>query len=229
MEPPPRAADEHEQAELGEPFDGAPSWRATRLLRDGTRVTIRPITPDDREALRDAWRDTSASTRYLRFLGPVGELSEATLDYLTDVDQDDHIALVATATSPDLKTERGLGVARLVRLTEDRHIAEAAITVADDAQRRGVGVALARELSRTARAHGIHTIRAEVLAENKAMRAILERAGARLAPLRTSPESLVYDLEIAKRPMPEARLVELLRGAAETMAMTLRKLVPSGD
>ncbi|MDB4946592.1 MAG: acetyltransferase, family [Labilithrix sp.] len=199
-----------------------------RTLRDGTAITIRPLAPDDREAFRQAWHETSASTRYLRFFGAMTELSEDTLDYLTNVDQDRHIALVATTTSPDLKTERGIGVARLIRSAADPTVAEAAITVADDAQRKGVGVALARELTRAARARGVHTIRAEVLAENTAMRTILEQAGAKLAPHRTSPTTLLYDLAITQRPMPEARLVELLRGAAETMAMTIRKLVPPG-
>ena len=214
-----------EAADDGEPFDGSPSWKVVRELRDGSEVTIRGIHPDDREALRAAYRETSAATRYLRFLSPVGELSEETLTYLTEVDQKNHIALVATTTSPDLKTERGLGVARLIRIAGSEGAAEAAITVADDAQRQGVGIALARELQRVARARGIHTIQADVLAENAAMRAILEAAGAKETTARGGPETVSYDLEIGKR-ISERRLVSLLRGAGETMAMAIKKLVP---
>ena len=97
------------------PFAGDPAWKVVRTLRDGTTVTIRPIAPEDRDELRREFEHTSPQTRYLRFLGVVGELTDAMLTYLTCVDQKDHVALVATVTSPDLKNERGVGVARFIR------------------------------------------------------------------------------------------------------------------
>src|SRR4051812_28924031 len=108
-------------------------------MSDGTSITIRPITPDDRNELRREFQKISPQTRYLRFLGVVGELSEDMLTYLTSVDQQTHVALVATMTSPDLKTERGVGVARLIRLKDNPDVAEAAITVVDDLQKHGIG------------------------------------------------------------------------------------------
>ena len=224
MAPPPdRAAAEEEEA-----FDGRPTWKCVRTLRDGSAITIRPISLDDRDELRRAFRETSASTRYLRFLGVVGELSEAMLTYLTDVDQKNHIALVATMTSPDLKTERGVGVARVIRLPHEDHVAEAAITVTDDMQKRGVGSALALELERAARARGIRTIRAEVLEGNRAMRAILEGAGAQRIGAREGSGTLSYDIAIEPVQSTPSHLLELLRGAAQTMAVSIRKLVPPG-
>lgn len=211
---------------IGPPFDGDPAWRVVRTLRDGTSITIRPITPDDREELRREFQQTSAQTRYLRFLGVVGELSEAMLTYLTDVDQHDHIALVATTTSPDLKTERGIGVARVIRLKGSPDVAEAAITVRDDMQKNGVGSALAFEIERAARMRGIRRIRAEVLERNAAMRSILEGAGAKRVPSE-SHETISYDIEVSgERTALASRLADVLRGAAETMAMSIRKLVP---
>lgn len=209
------------------PFDGDPSWRIVRELRDGTPITIRPITPDDREELRREFQQhTSAQTRYLRFFGAVGELSEATLTYLTDVDQKDHIALVATMISPDLKTERGVGVARVIRLKGEGDVAEAAITVPDDMQKRGVGTALAFEIERAARVRGIRRIRADVLEGNALMRSILEAAGAKRVPS-GSAGTITYDIEVSsERTALATRLADVLRGAAETMAVSLRKLVP---
>jgi RimJ/RimL family protein N-acetyltransferase len=207
-------------------FDGSPSWRVVRTLRDGTTITIRPISPDDREALRSEFRKTSASTRYLRFLGAVGELTEDMLTYLTVVDQQDHVALVATVITPDLKTERGVGVARVIRLQGEADVAEAAITVTDDMQKHGVGSALALELERAARARGIRTIRAEVLEGNAAMRAILEAAGAQRVDCREGSGTLSYDIAIEPTPTMPSRIVDVLRGAAETMAVTIRRLVP---
>lgn len=33
-------------------FDGNPSWRVRRRLRDGATVTVRPVVPTDRDELR---------------------------------------------------------------------------------------------------------------------------------------------------------------------------------
>ena len=216
-------------AHRNDPFTGDPSWKATRTLADGTSITIRPIMPEDRDELRREFDRTSPQTRYLRFLGVVGELSEATLTYLTCVDQQRHVALVATVTSPDLKTERGVAVARLIRLAEDPDVAEAAITVVDDLQKRGIGTALALELERAARACGIRHIRADVLEGNAAMRTILEGAGARRVDAGEATGTISYDIALDPEvpPASSTRLLDVLRGAAQTMAVTIRKLAPS--
>jgi RimJ/RimL family protein N-acetyltransferase len=209
-----------------QPFTGDPGWRVTRTLRDGTStITIRPIQPEDRDELRREFERTSAETRYLRFLGVVGELSEAMLTYLTCVDQHDHIALVATMTSPDLKSERGVGVGRVIRLKHAADVAEAAITVVDDMHKLGIGSALAFEMARAARASGIHVIRADVLEGNAAMRGILEHAGARRVDIGDQAGTLSYDIAIEQAPHG-SRIVDVLRGAAQTMAMSIRKLGP---
>lgn len=213
-------------AQPDDTFTGDPAWRVVRTLRDGASITIRPISPDDRDELRREFLRTSPQTRYLRFLGVVGDLSDELLTYLTCVDQHNHIALVATMTSPDLKTEHGVAVGRVIRLPGEPDVAEAAITVADDAQRRGVGSALARELERAARAKGIRHIRADVLARNAAMRTILESAGAKpVADSGDGGETLSYDITLEPR-QASSTLLDVLRGAAQTMALSFRRLVP---
>lgn len=214
-------------AQPNDSFTGDPSWKVTRTLPDGSSVTIRPIMPSDRDELRREFNNTSAQTRYLRFLGVVGALSEEMLTYLTCVDHRTHIALVAIVTSPDLKTERGVGVARLIRLKDDPSVAEAAITIVDDQQKHGIGSALALELERAARANGVRHIRADVLEGNAAMRGILEGAGARRVDDGETQGTVSYDIALdPEQPPPASRLLDLLRGAAETMAVSIRKLVP---
>ena len=208
-----------------QPFTGDPGWRVTRTLRDGTSITIRPIVPEDRDELRREFERTSAETRYLRFLGVVGELSDETLTYLTCVDQHDHIALVATTTSPDLKSERGVGVGRVIRLKHSPHVAEAAITVVDDLHKLGIGSALAVELARAAQARGIHVIRADVLEGNAAMRGILEHVGAHRVDSGDQAGTLSYDIALEHPPLV-ARIVDVLRGAAQTMGMAIGKRSP---
>lgn len=177
-------------------FDGDPTWRVTRELPDGTPYVIRPISPDDREGLRHGFDETSPHTRYLRFGHASSTLTDEALTYLTCVDQQDHVALVATTTTPDLKTERGIGVARFVRSKENPHVAEAAVVIVDDVQRKGVGTALTHELGRAALLRGITRLRADVLYGNTLMRTILEQLGAR--PLTAGPfdGTITYELDL---------------------------------
>ena len=207
-------------------FDGDPTWRVTRFLHDGARVTIRPVTPEDREELRRGLAELSPQSRYLRFMHVATLPTDELVTYLTSVDQRDHVAIGASIESPDLKTERGVGVARFVRLEGSSGTAEAAITVVDDMQRKGVGTLLLVELLRAAKARGIRTLRAEVLADNDTMRMILERAGARKVPAESGEGTIAYDLAIdeegeATKSAPS--FFEVLRGAAETMALRFRR------
>lgn len=202
------------------PFDGDPMWRASRILVDGTRVTIRPVVPEDREELRRGFLALSEESKYSRFLEPRRLPTDDLFAYLTEVDQIDHVALGATVESPDLKTERGIGIARFVRL-ERSSIAEAAITVVDDMHRRGVATVLLHELLRAARHRKIRTLRAEVLADNETMRLILERAGATKAVADSGEGTIAYDLAIGKA--RERSLLDVLRGSAQTMALRFQR------
>jgi GNAT superfamily N-acetyltransferase len=139
-------------------------------LRDGSRVVVRPVRADDRERLRAGFERLGPESRYLRFLAPMAELSEGDLSYLTDVDHHDHEALGAL----DPETGEGVGVARFVRCADRPDTAEAAVTVIDDWQGRGVGTALLDLLAERARDEGIVRFTALMLAENRDMLEVLE-------------------------------------------------------
>lgn len=177
-------------------FDGNPEWRVHRTTPDGCAYVMRPITPEDRDGLQRAFHEASAQTRYLRFGLASSTLNDAALTYLTNVDQQGHVAIVATVTSPDLKDERGIGVARLVRSKDRPDVAEAAVAVIDDMQQKGVGRALTFELGRAALARGITKLRAEVLHANTTMRGILEKLGAKPVASENSDGLVVYELEL---------------------------------
>jgi GNAT superfamily N-acetyltransferase len=142
-------------------------------LRDGTRVLVRPIEPDDRERLLEGFEHLSDESRYRRFLAPMPELSESTLRYLTEVDHRDHEALVALVEA----TGQGIGVARYVRQPDRPEVAEAAVTVADEWQGRGAGTLLLELLAARAREEGIERFSALVLATNREMLELLETLG----------------------------------------------------
>ena len=72
-----------------------PSRRKTVTLRDGARVTLRPIAPEDKQVLAASFDRLSEESRYRRFLTSKDKLSAAELDYLVDVDHKNHEAIVA--------------------------------------------------------------------------------------------------------------------------------------
>ncbi len=153
-------------------------YREEHVLDDGTKVTLRLIRPDDAGPLRQGFSRLSPTSRYRRFLSGMTELSDDMVRYLTEIDGVNHVAVVATTDSLDLKTEIGLGVARVIRLEGEPTVAEAAVTVTEEMQRKGVGRLLVRIMAEAALERGVKTIRAEVLAENAPMRRLLAEVGA---------------------------------------------------
>jgi RimJ/RimL family protein N-acetyltransferase len=145
------------------------------LLRDGTTVTVRPIKPEDKEALASGLSRVSPESRYRRFLRPVTSLSPKELAYLTEIDYTNHFAWVAVDPDDD---QLGLGVARYVRDAKDPEVAEAAVIVVDDYQGKGLGTILLRLLVATAVDNGITTFRGWVLGDNVEILRPLERLGA---------------------------------------------------
>ncbi len=139
-------------------------------LRDGARIVLRPIRASDRDLLVAGFERLSAKSRYQRFLAPMDELPEPMVEYLTEVDHHDHEAVVAV----DPVSGRGIGVARFVRLEDRPQVAEAAVTVSDDWQGRGVGTLLLAALAARAREEDVQTFTAILLAANHEMIEVLE-------------------------------------------------------
>lgn len=150
-------------------FDAAYSERA--LLRDGTAVTLRLVRPGDKELFLEAWERLSPESRYRRFLSPKPVLTDAELRYLTELDHVDHLAIGAAVDRGG--TTQGLGVARFVRVAGRPDAADVAVTVVDDAQRKGLGRLLVSRLIVAAGERGIERFVCDVLATNDPMRALI--------------------------------------------------------
>lgn len=163
-------------------------------LRDGTRVLVRPIRPEDRDRLQAGVRQLSPASRYHRFHAAVAELSPDELRDLTEVDHVNHLAWIAL--DPTLPEQPAVGVARCIRLPQEPHTAEVAVTVLDAYQGRGLGTLLLELLSESAAAQDIRTFRAYVLEDNEAMLRIFRDLGADVG----HADSGVYQLDI---PVPE--------------------------
>lgn len=146
------------------------AYRSDVALADGRTVRIRPITPDDADALHDMWQRLSPETIRLRFFAP-RSMTRAGIEYFTHLDMRDRFALVAEQQG------RVIGVARFDRLVDDPEAAEFAVLVEDAEQGRGVGTALLRALLSPAADLGITRFVGEVLSENRRMLEVLTDAG----------------------------------------------------
>lgn len=140
-------------------------------------MQIRPLVPDDREVLREAYEHLSPESRRRRFLGAVPHLTDAMLSHLVDeVDGVDHVALVLTTVGED-DVPVPVGVARMIRYAHEPSAADVGVTVRDEWQGRGVATALLAELVRE-RPPGVTRIVTTVAADNRASLAMLARLGA---------------------------------------------------
>jgi GNAT superfamily N-acetyltransferase len=146
--------------------------------------------------LADGFARLSPQSRWMRFLTTKKELSAAELRYFTDIDHHDHEALGAL----DQADGRGVGVARYVRLAEDPHAAEIAVTVVDDWQGRGLGAELLNRLSGRARSEGICRFTALVAEDNMAMAGLLRQMSAKLVG--RGPGTVDYEITLGQRHAP---------------------------
>ncbi len=166
-------------------------YREYIVLADGTRVRLRLVRPGDKGLLVAAMRAASTQTRYLRFHTAKVVLTESELAYLTEVDGINHLAVGAVLAADG---RQGVGIARFVRDAGDPAVAEFAVAVRDDMQRKGLGTALMTRLMEAARERGIRRLSGEVLATNMPALRLFER----LCPETTSSnEGRVVAVEMA--------------------------------
>lgn len=149
-------------------------YREAAALADGTSVLLRPVRPSDAGLLSSAFERLSSESRYRRFFGYKKTLSAAELKYFTDCDGINHFAIGAVVRGPD-GGERGVGVGRFVRLSTEPTAADAAVTVIDVMQHKGLGRLLVDRLLAAAAERGLKHLGFSVLASNQPMLAILRK------------------------------------------------------
>jgi protein lysine acetyltransferase len=157
-------------------------------LSNGAEVLLRPIRPSDAALLSAGLARLSPESARLRFLVPKPRFTRAELRYLTEVDQVDHVALVAVLADDPRELA---AVGRWVRDAERPDSAEMAIVVGDALQGQGLGTALGLALAEAARERGVTRFTATMLPENRAARRLFARISDHLE---TALEGGVYEL-----------------------------------
>ena len=153
------------------PADYPHEWEQNAVLKDGGTVRLRPIVPSDAPALQAFVKNMSTESSYFRFFRVKKQLEPKELDQFTHLDYDVQMAFVAIVDG---------NLAGIGRYNADDcpdGFAEAAFTVADDMQGKGIGTLLVYRIAAYARAHDIKGFRAFVLADNHAMMRVFRNAG----------------------------------------------------
>ncbi|WP_090586785.1 bifunctional GNAT family N-acetyltransferase/acetate--CoA ligase family protein [Arthrobacter subterraneus] len=145
-------------------------WEADVVLRDGSTGHLRPISPDDADAVQAFHMRQSQNSIYLRFFTYKSSLSEKELKRFTEVDHVGRVAFVVT------RGQDIIGIGRYDRL-DNPDEAEVAFNVSDAYQGRGLGSILLEHLAAAARENGIRRFTAEVLPENRKMITVFAEAG----------------------------------------------------
>ena len=144
------------------------------LLRDGTRVMLRPIRAEDAAIEQEFVRGLSDESRYFRFMDMLRELSPQMLKQLTDIDYHDQMALIAVTERNGKESE--IAVARYVVLPDGENC-EFAIVVDDKWQEKGIATALMQLLLESARRRGLKKMIGIVLNSNSRMLHFVARLG----------------------------------------------------
>ncbi len=144
------------------------------VLKDGTRVLVRPIHMDDIELERRFIQTLSPTSRRFRFLETMNAPSDALLKQMTVINPSTDAAYVAIIDEGGQPRE--IGVARF-SARPDGHDCEFAVTVSDAWQNKGLGTLLMKRLTEVAMARGIKTMHSSDAADNTRMRQFAEHLG----------------------------------------------------
>ena len=156
---------------------GPKSFRGTRVLDDGTEITMRPIHPTDQPAMRDLFYALSQETIYYRFMSRPKHIPRKEIQDFVFIDHRSDVAIVATV--PESYGDSIIAIGRYY-LHARSNRAELALLVRDKWQNRGIGSFLLKYLIAIARRNGIGGFTAEVLRENKAAQSLLQKSGLKI-------------------------------------------------
>lgn len=139
-------------------------WQRHIEVKDGWRVFVRPIRPEDEPLVHELLRHVTVHDLRLRFFAPMKEFTHEFIARLTQLDYARAMAFVAF----DEATNQMVGV---VRIHSDSiyESGEYAILLRSDLKGRGLGWALMQLIIEYAKSEGLKTISGNVLMENTVM------------------------------------------------------------
>ncbi|MBU6452964.1 MAG: GNAT family N-acetyltransferase [Cyanobacteria bacterium REEB67] len=154
-------------------------------LRDGRKVIVRAIRPDDKALLQEGMQHLSTQSQYFRFFTHKEFLSEKELQYFTEMDFVKHVALFAGFDENGQFSPAATGryivttaeTAREGTISPENVSAEIAVTVVEEFQGLGFATILLKHLIKIARLQSVQEFKGTVLPGNQRMLNLVTRSG----------------------------------------------------
>lgn len=153
-----------------EPPAACERWEHAVVLADGGTAIVRPVRPEDREALERLYQRLSPESRYLRYFTARKRLPAAEVERAVRVDGHDRMAFAA------FDGGELIGFGRYDR-RQGTDAVEVAFEVDDAHQGRGLGTLLLEHLAAWAHEQGLQRLTATVLPHNRRMLEVFRDAG----------------------------------------------------
>ncbi len=167
--------------------------------KDGTRLVLRPICPEDEPLMVDFHRALSTQSvrnRYYMAMRLEDRIAHERLVRICMGDYAREMAMVAESAHADGPPVI-VGVGRLSKI-RGTNAAEVAAIVSDAWQHQGVGKALLAAMIDIARREGIARVFAKALVDNfEARHVLVEHLGFRMQPAEAGSPTIHFDLDIA--------------------------------
>ena len=149
------------------------------VMKNGTRVQIRPICPDDEKRMVSFHKQLSERSVYMRYfesLSLAARTAHTRLARICFTDATWETVLVALRLDEQSREQEIVAVGRLSKLS-DQSKAEVALLVLDEFRGLGLGSELLRHLIQAAREQKVLHIQAEMLRDNTAIQRVLRKFG----------------------------------------------------
>jgi GNAT superfamily N-acetyltransferase len=156
------------------PVDARPAAELIETFRipNGHTLSLRPIQPEDADALRRAFARLTPEQVRLRLFHRVNELSREAAGQLTTIDPSTTIAYVVVDAEGEIRAEARI---HIDAVTDS---AEFAVAVDPSFTNHGIGRRLMERLIEDARRRGLYELWGDVMAENHTMLDFMKRLGA---------------------------------------------------
>jgi acetyltransferase len=167
-------------------------WERSLVLRDGTRVFVRPVRPEDEPLYGPFFARVNEQDLRLRFFAPVKDFSHTFIARFTQIDYARAMAFIALEEASGAM----LGVVRL-HANANFDSGEYAILVRSDVKGHGLGWHLMRLIIDYARAEGLKIIEGQVLSSNTTMLAMCRELGFQISFDPQDPDSCTVKLAVS--------------------------------
>ena len=148
-------------------------YETTRKISDGTRVTLRSITPEDEMLWLEMFKNFSEKSVWNRFFNVIKDTPHEVRVRYCDINYDDEIAIVAELQEEEKKM---LGVARFT-IDSNRRSGELAFIVADPWQGLGLGTMMVEHVINICREKKVEIIYSFMLPNNYGSIRFLKKIG----------------------------------------------------